>query len=158
MWLLQIFVKMLYTGGNIFYCVVFINVHNLLSVIQRLSYFQFFSIANNAVINNFLNKIFMYFKLLSQGGHSVPHCQKLLYFATLPTLLLPQGSEANNKANKHTNKNHEINKTPKHPPLMIIDKSGILFYLLILCSLKTLIMFSLYDCWTSVFLVCEAAF
>lgn len=28
-------------------------------------YFQIFSIANNAVINNFLNKIFMYFKLLS---------------------------------------------------------------------------------------------
>lgn len=63
MWLLQIFVKMLYTGGNIFYCVVFINVHNLLSVINV--YFQIFSIANNAVINNFLNKIFMYFKLLS---------------------------------------------------------------------------------------------
>lgn len=65
MWLLQIFVKMLYTGGNIFYCVVFINVHNLLSVIQCLGYFQIFSISNNAVINNFLNNIFMHFKLLS---------------------------------------------------------------------------------------------
>lgn len=88
-WLLQIFVKMLYTGGNIFYCVIFINVHNFLSVIECLSYFQIFSIANNAVINNFLNKIVMYFKLLSYGSLSVPHCQKLLYFATLTTLLLP---------------------------------------------------------------------
>lgn len=159
MWLLQIFVKMLCTGGNIFYWVFFINVHNLLSVIQCLGYFQILVFQIMLWLTTFWIKFLCIsnysFRIVFQC-HIVKSFSILLFFPV--SCLKKEGSEAKNKANKHANKNHEINKTSKHPHPMIIDKSGILFYLLIICSLKTLIMFSLYDCWTSVFLVWEVAF
>lgn len=79
---------MLYAGKNIFYCVVFINLHNL-PVIWSLGYFQIRSV-NNAVMNTFLNKMFLCISNYSiRDSLSVPNCQKFLYFVPLPILMIP---------------------------------------------------------------------
>lgn len=59
MWLLQIFAKVLYTGSNVLLCCVYRNLRNLLSITGNLRDFQTFSIVNNAVMNNFVNKMFL---------------------------------------------------------------------------------------------------
>lgn len=55
----QIFAKVLYTASNVLLCCVYCNLHNLLSIIGNLRDFQTFSIVNNAVMNNFVNKMFL---------------------------------------------------------------------------------------------------
>lgn len=57
-WLLHIFAKALYTGGNVLLCSVYHNFLNLLSIIGNSCDFQTFSIVNNAVMNNSVNKMF----------------------------------------------------------------------------------------------------
>lgn len=56
---LQSFAKVLYTGSNVLLCCVYRNLRNLLSIIGNLRDFQTFIIVNNAVMNNFVNKMFL---------------------------------------------------------------------------------------------------
>lgn len=55
----RFFAESLYTGGNVLLCSVYHNFLNLLSSTGNLCVFQTFSIVNNAVMNNSVNKMFL---------------------------------------------------------------------------------------------------
>lgn len=140
------------------YCIVFINLHNL-PIIWSLGYFQICSVVNNAVMNNFLNKMFLCTS--NYAIRIVSQCQIVKSFSILfPSPLSCYLRVVKLKLKQISIQIKTIKPTKKNPKLTPNNDRWKWHpvYLLILCSLVTLIMFSLYNFWASVFPVFEFAF